>query len=66
MSTIVFVEFQVKGNSYLLILKRIDDDGSIRPGRRGSFFLYPGAIHEHTVVLDSSLDPIGEPLKPVP
>ncbi|HOI55593.1 MAG TPA: hypothetical protein PLP01_10120, partial [Phycisphaerae bacterium] len=62
-STLVFLEFLVKGQQYLFVLKRRDGDGLIVPGRQGSFVLIPGAIQEHTVVLDPNERTLPEPLE---
>jgi hypothetical protein len=62
-STLLFLEFLVKGRPYLFVLKRRDGDGSIVPGRQGSFVLIPGAIQEHTVVLDPNERALPEPLQ---
>ncbi len=60
-TVLVFLEFLYQGNSYLVVFKRLDQTGQIVPARRGTFTLYPGAIREHTVVLDPTRAPIPEP-----
>jgi len=61
-SALVFLEFVYRGNVHLFVMKRRDADGTLVPGRRGSFVLVPGAIQEHTVVLDPTRRAVREPL----
>ena len=60
--TAIFLEFLHRGRQYLYVLKRRDGDGAIVPGRKGSFVLIPGAIQEHTVVLDPQGRTVPEPM----
>jgi hypothetical protein len=60
-TVLVFLEFLYQGNSYLVVFKRLDQTGEVVLARRGTFTLYPGAIREHTVVLDPTRSPIPEP-----
>jgi hypothetical protein len=60
---LVFLEFLYKGNTYLVVFKRLDQTGAVVLGRRGTFTLNPGAIRDHTVVLDPTRAPIPEPAR---
>jgi hypothetical protein len=62
--TVVFLEFFRDGKPYLFVLKRREDDKSIRIGRRGSYVLVPGRVQERTVVLDPTRKALPEPLNP--